>query len=65
MTDPDSLNPHEDDLRGVWRQGWRAYVQGQSLPDEETFDDPAEMTAWIDGYVCARASDDAQSSARG
>jgi hypothetical protein len=58
-SDPDRLNPHEDDnLRGVWRQGWRAYVQGTPLPEAETFDDPTEMTAWIDGYVCARASGD-------
>jgi len=58
MSDPDRLNPHEDDnLRGVWRQGWRAYVQGRPLPAEKTFDDPAERNAWIDGYVCARASE--------
>jgi hypothetical protein len=34
-------------------------VQGTPLPEAETFDDPTEMTAWIDGYVCARASGDA------
>ena len=57
MADPESLNPHEDEaLRNVWKQGWRAYRQGHPPPDEGTFGDPKEKNAWLDGYVCARAS---------
>lgn len=58
MADSEKLNPHEDDnLRGVWKQGWRAYCQGNPPPDEDTFDDSKEKSAWLDGYVCARASE--------
>jgi len=58
MADPERLNPHEDEnLRDVWKQGWRAYRQGNPPPDEDTFNHPEEKDAWLDGYVCARASD--------
>lgn len=58
MPDPDELNPHEDEnLRNVWKQGWRAYIQGKAPPKREVFADPEERSAWLDGYVCARASE--------
>lgn len=58
MPDPDELNPHEDDnLRNVWKQGWRAYFQDKSVPRGEVFAEPEERSAWLDGYVCARAAE--------
>ncbi|MEF8941022.1 MAG: hypothetical protein V5A22_14360 [Salinivenus sp.] len=58
MPDPDELNPHEDEnLRNVWKQGWRAYFQDKGPPEREVLADPEERNAWLDGYICARASE--------
>lgn len=48
-------NPYDTPaLREAWKEGWDAFHEEKPPPDEHLFDDPEEMTVYLEGTKAGR-----------